>query len=125
MGVLQKIFYHIPTMATIATASEDDEQCEPEASRMLLKREEIKALYGRYESQKLSDIPKLITKYGEDALLMMVRKKFRKEEATNKFPVHNAIMPNGAPAQPRKLAAAGRKVSLGSEIDVTMGGEDD
>ena len=49
-----------------------------------------------WTSQKLPDVPKLIAKYGEDALLMMVRKKFREEEATSEFPVHSAIAPNGA-----------------------------
>jgi hypothetical protein len=32
--------------------------------RKLPFREEVEALYGRYESQKLPDVPKLIKKYG-------------------------------------------------------------
>ena len=102
--------------------SEDEEQCGAGPSEMLMKREEIEALYGRYESQKLPDVPKLIAKYGEDVLLMMVRKKFREQEASSEFPVHSAIVPNGVQVQPRQLAATGKSDSE-VEIDVTMGME--
>jgi hypothetical protein len=37
------------------------------------KREEIEALYGRYNSEKIQEVGALLGKYGEDKLLAMVR----------------------------------------------------
>merc|ERR1711871_810286 len=40
----------------------------------------VVALYTRYNPEKISDVPKLMKKDGEDELLRMVRKKYAKQE---------------------------------------------
>jgi hypothetical protein len=40
----------------------------------------VVALYSRYNPEKVPEVPNLITKYGEDDLLRMVRKKYAKQE---------------------------------------------
>jgi hypothetical protein len=41
---------------------------------------EVKRLYGKYNPEKLGDVPTLLAKYGEDKLCAMVRKKYEAQE---------------------------------------------
>ena len=41
---------------------------------------QVEALYKRYNPEKVSDVPNLMKKYGEDELLRMVSKKYTKQE---------------------------------------------
>ena len=65
--------------AMMATAmeeiDEDDDDDQPSQARL-----EIESLYGKYNPEKLGDVGQLISKYGEDSLLRMVRKKYREQE---------------------------------------------
>jgi hypothetical protein len=48
--------------------------------------EEVQRLYGKYNPEKLADIPSLVAKYGEENLLAMVRKKYRDQEGGGASP---------------------------------------
>jgi hypothetical protein len=58
------------------------------------KVQEVQQLYGKYNPEKLADVPGLVTKYGEDQLLNMVRKKYRNQEMD---PAAPTTAPNSGP----------------------------
>jgi Ca2+-binding EF-hand superfamily protein len=55
-------------------------QAATTTTAMSAARREIEELYGRYNPEKLGDVDTLLSKYGEDRLLSMVRKKYRAKQ---------------------------------------------
>jgi uncharacterized protein (DUF3820 family) len=55
---------------------------------------EVQWLYGKYNPEKLADVPALAAKYGAEKLLVMVRKKYKEQEAAGADPVATWVVPS-------------------------------
>ena len=77
-----------------------------EAAVASAKRNEIDELYGTNNPEKLSDVDKLVGKYGEDRLLSMVRKKYgvkSPEARTEQIPERTAPLTRAQIVQLQRL----------------------
>jgi hypothetical protein len=65
---------------------------------------EVQRLYGKYNPEKLADVPGLVEKYGEDKLLAMVKKKYKEQEEAAPSPKEAQVRRLYGKYNPEKLA---------------------
>jgi DNA-binding protein Fis len=65
------------------------------------KEAQVRRLYGKYNPEKLADVPGLVQKYGEDQLLAMVMKKYREQEAAAAAGPEEPDSPGYFPTSPK------------------------
>jgi hypothetical protein len=79
---------------------------------------EVKRLYGKYNPEKLGDVPTLLAKYGEDKLLAMVRKKYEAQE----MPASERGPPPTAPQAPPLAEVYGADAARAMQQEIAQHG---